>query len=253
MLPTGVRVFRKLFGGGAPQTPEYEAGQQLFQQGMEAASEYRTADAIALYTRSFETSPNPAPLINRAKLYRWRILFEEAIRDLETAMRLDKQQGDQFSIPLGRELRECKMLAQNRFNGKKDLFVADLRSKGFDHVAGRIADSIFQGNGQLLGYHMVNEVDNVKKFENLSDFPSVNTLLNNWMKDQRVIDQALADPSISGDYQDKRDTFESMVCVYDYADMAKLRDTIVRKIWCMLNPPNQRQAIWEYGLRNPTS
>lgn len=243
-------MFRKLFGGGAPKTPEYEAGQQLFQQGMKAASEYRTADAIALYTKSFETSPNPAPLINRAKLYRWRLLFEEAIRDLEVAMRLDKQQGDQFSIPMGRELRECKMLAQNRFNGQKDLFIADLRSKGFDHVAGRIADTIFQGDGQLLGYHMVNEVDNVKKFENMSDFPSVKTLATNWMKDQIVIDQTLANRSMSSEYQEKRNTFEAMVCVYDYEDMSKLRDMIVRKIWCLLNPPSQRQAIWEYSLRN---
>ncbi|MEL1251907.1 hypothetical protein [Aurantiacibacter gilvus] len=243
-------MFRKLFGGGAPQSSTHEAGQHLFQQGMKAASEYRTAEAIALYTRSFETNPNPAPLINRAKLYRWRILFEEAIRDLETAMRLDKQQGDEFAVPLMNELRECKLLAENRFNGKRGLFIEDLRSKGFDHVAGRIADSIFQGNGQLLGYHLVNEVDNVKKFENLSDFPSVKTLLTNWMKDQRVIDQALADPRIRGGYGPKRDIFEAMVCVYDYADMAKLRDTIVRKIWCLLNPPSQMQTIWEASLRD---
>lgn len=246
-------MFRKLFGGGggAPQSPAYEAGQQLFEDGMKAASEYRTAAAIALYTRSYETNPNPAPLINRAKLYRWRLLFGEAIRDLEIAMRLDKQQGDQFAMPLGNELRECKFLAQNLFNGKKDLFVTDLRSKGFDHVAGRIADSIFEGNGQLLGYHLVNEVDNVKKFETLSDFPSVKTLVTNWMRDQRVIDQALADPELNAEYREKRVLFEAMVCVYDYPEMAKLRDTIVRKIWCLLNPPSQRQAIWEVSLRDP--
>ena len=218
---------------------------------MNAASEYRTAAAIALYTKSYETSPNPAPLINRAKLYRWRLLFGEAIRDLEIAMRLDKQQGDQFAIPLGTELRECKFIAQNILNGRKDLFVTDLRSKGFDYVAGRIADTIFEGNGQLLGYHLVNEVDNVKKFETLSDFPSVRTLANNWMKNQRVIDQALADPIATVEYREKRILFESTVCVYDYPEMAKLRDTIVRKIWCLLNPPSQMQALWEVGLRDP--
>ncbi|GAM01850.1 hypothetical protein [Sphingomonas parapaucimobilis] len=246
-------MFRKLFGtGGVPQTPAYEVGQQLFSDGMKAASEYRTAAAIALYTRSFEVNPNPAPLINRAKLYRWRLLFGEAIRDLEIAMRLDKQQGDEFSIPLAKELRECKLIAQNLFNGKKDLFVTDLRSKGFDHVAGRIADSIFDGNGQLLGYHLVNEVDNIKKFETISDFPSVRTLATNWMRDQRMIDQVLANPELSAEYHEKRVLFEAMVCVYDYPEMAKLRDTIVRKIWCLLNPPSQRQAIWEASLRNPT-
>lgn len=235
--------------GGGPQLPADEVGQQLFRQGMKAASEYRTADAIALYTQSFETSPNPSPLINRAKLYRWRMLFDEAIRDLEAAMRLDKQQGDEFSIPLVTELRECKFLAQNRLNGNGEIFIADLRSEGFDRIAGRLADSIFEGNGQLLGYHLVNEVDNVSKFENLSDFPSVKMLLGNWMKDQRVIDQVLSDPIISREYKDKRAIFESIVCIYDYEDMAKIRDTIVRKIWCILNPPSKTQTLWEASLR----
>lgn len=246
-------MFRKLFSGGASQSAAYEVGQQLFEQGMTAASEYRTAAAIELYTKSYETNANPAPLINRAKLYRWRILFEEAIRDLEIAMRLDKQQGDEFSIPLGKELRECKMLARNRFNGQRDLFVTDLRSKGFEYVAGRLADSIFEGDGQLLGYHLVNEVDNVKKFENMADFPSVKLLVDNWMKDQGTIDQVLADQRISAEYEQKRHVFEAMVCVYDYADMAELRDTIVRKIWCLLNPPSQMQPLWEAMLRDPIS
>lgn len=247
----GWTVFRKLFGGGTPKSPEYEAGQQLFQQGMKAANDYRTAEAIALYTKSYETSPNPAPLINRAKLYRWRLLFAESIRDLEIAMQLDKKQGNQFSIPLENELRECKFLAKHRLDGKRDLFVTDLRSKGFDYVAGRIADTVFEGNGQLLGYHMVNEVDNVKKFEHLSDFPAAKTLLANWMTDQGVIDQALANTAIAREYLEKRIIFETMVCVYDYADMAKMRDTLIRMIWCLLNPPSERQALWEFGLRNP--
>ncbi|GAA0569603.1 hypothetical protein GCM10009099_04150 [Caenispirillum bisanense] len=218
---------------------------------MKAASEYRTAEAIALYTKSYETNPNPAPLINRAKLYRWRLLFAEAIRDLESAMQIDKQQGGEFSRVLRSELAECKALAEKRFNGKRDLFIADLREKGFDYVAGRFADVIFKGDGQLAAYHMVNEVDNVKKFENRADFPAVKTLLNNWMKDQGVIDQVLADPELSERYQEKRIMFESMICVYDYPDMAKLRDEIVRIIWCVLNPPSQMQAIWEVSLRDP--
>lgn len=247
-------MFGKLFGGDKSRNSSaHQDGQRLFQEGMNAASEYRTAEAIALYTKSFEVNPNPAPLINRAKLYRWRILFSESIRDLEAAGRLDKQQGNEFSIPIAKELRECRILSQNLSNGKKELFVGDLKAKGFDFVAGRFADSIFGGNGQLLGYHLVNEVDSIKKFENVNDFPSVETLLNNWMKNQNTIDGVLGDPSLSRDYVEKRNIFEAMICVYDYKDMAKLRDVIVRKIWCLLNPPSQMQAIWEFGLRNPTS
>lgn len=244
-------MFRKLFGGGAPKSSAYEAGQKLFQQGMKAASEYRTAEAVALYTKSVEANPNPAPLINRAKLYRYRLLFDEAIRDLELAMRLDKQQGKQFSIPLEKELTECRFLAQHRLSGQRDSFIADLQKKGYDYVAGRIVDSIFDGNGQLLGYHLIDEIDNINKFEDLSEFPAAKTLLVNWIKDHSLIDRVLANPALREEYQDKRTVFEIMICAYDYADMAKLRDTIIRKVWCLLNPPSQFQDFWEASLRNP--
>lgn len=246
-------MFRNLFGGGnTPDRRQYEAGQKLFAEGVNAASYYRTAEAISLYTRSFEANPNPAPLINRAKLYRWRLLFEKAIEDLELAVKIDRQQSNEFSNELGRELRECRLVAENLFNGRKKLFVEDLRDKGFDYVSGRIADSIFKGDGRLLAYHLVNEVDNVKKFEVTDDFPAVKTLLQNWMTDQAVIDQTLENREISNQYQSKRLIFESMVSVYDYPDVAKMRDTLVRKIWCHLNPPSQMQPLWEVSLRNPT-
>jgi len=246
-------MFWKLFGRDTQKSPAHELGQKLFQQGVTAASEYRTAEAIALYTKSFETSSNPAPLINRAKLYRFRLLFPEAIRDLEMAARLDKRQGNEFSIPLEKELKECRFLAQHRLGDKRELFISDLREKGYDYVTGRILDTVFEGDGQLLGYHMINEVDNVKKFENVSHFPAVMSLAANWMKDQNMIDQALADQEICEEYQDKLTIFETMIGVYDYEDMAKLRDTMVRKIWCLLNPSSLIQAPWEVSLRNPVS
>ena len=216
---------------------------------MIAATEYRTDDALELYTKSFEANPNPAPLINRAKLYRWRLLFDKAIADLELAMRLDKQQGDEFSMDLVRELRECKAISQNRINGKKLGFQADLTDKGFDYVSSRIADVVFKGNGQQMAYHLVYEMDNVQKFERRSDFPSADSLLKNWMKSQDTMDGILSDPALSQEYIDTRMLFEAMVCVYEYSDMAKMRDTIIQKIWCKLNPPSQRQAIWEAVLR----
>jgi tetratricopeptide (TPR) repeat protein len=244
-------LFKKWFGLGGNGPSNHETGKDLFQRGMAAAIKYRTSEAVTLYTKSYEAAPNPAPLINRAKIYRWRLMFDDSIKDLETATNLDKKQGNQFAVPLSRELRECRLLAQNLYNGKRSLFIADLKDKGFEHVAGRIVDTIFEGNGKLLGCHMVNEVDTVKKFENIADFPSIDTLVNNWMQDQDIIDQNLSDQSLALEYQPKRLIFESMVCVYSYKDMAKLRDTIVRMIWCKLTPPSQRQAFWEAGLRLP--
>lgn len=230
-------MFGKLFGG-ASKSPAYQAGQALFQRGMEAAKQYRTAEAIRLYTNSFEMNPNPAPLINRAKLYRWRLLFAESIRDLEMARRLDKQQADEFSIPISIELEECKLLAQNRFNGTRELFIIDLKSKGFDYVAGRLADTTFKGEGFLLGYHVMNEVDNVKKFENISDFPSVKRLLENELRDHSVIEKVLCEPDGQKAFEATDRLFQMMICVYDYPDMAKLRDLIVQKIWTCMNSPH---------------
>lgn len=227
-------MFRKLFGV-APKSTAYLAGQALFQQGMEAASQYLTAEAIELYTESFAREPNPAPLINRAKLYRWRLLFAESIRDLELAQRLDKQQGNQFGADVTRELTECKFLAQNIFNGKRNLFREDLRAKGFDYVAERLADTIFKGEGSLLGYHLINEVDNVRKFENVADFPSVKHLLDNDLRDPRIIDGILSDHEAQRAFEDSGMLFQMMLCVYDYPDMAKLRDTMVHKISNLMN------------------
>lgn len=230
-------MFGKLFGGGA-KASAYQAGQELFQRGMEAASQYRTAEAIRLYSSSFEANPNPASLINRAKLYRWRLLFAEAIRDLELAQRLDKQQGNEFSIPIGIELEECRFLAQNRLNGQRDLFVADLKDKGFDYVAERLADTIFKGEGFLLGYHVMNEVDNVKKFENIADFPFVKTLIENDLRNHSIIDKILAERDGQEAFEASGKLFQMMLCVYDYPDMAKLRDLMVQKIWTLMNSPH---------------
>lgn len=242
-------MFRKIFG--APHTPAHQVGSQLFKEGMNAAIEFRTAEAIALYTKSFEANPNPAPLINRSKLYRWRILYKDAIEDLEYASILDQQHANQFSREIEKELSECKFVAQNLFNGEVNLFREDLEENGFDYVAGRITDVVFEGNGKLMAYHLVNEIDNIKKFEDRSDFIYSDLLINNWIKDQSAIDQVLKSSGVRSVYIDKRRVFESMVCVHEYANMAKLRDTIVRKIWCLLTPPSELQPVWEASLRNP--
>jgi tetratricopeptide (TPR) repeat protein len=227
-------MFKKLFGGTA-QGSNYQAGKDLFERGMKAALEYRTAEAIELYSKSFELSPNPSPLINRAKLYRWRLLFEQSIRDLEMAKRLDEQQGDQFARSIGKELDECRFLAQNRLSGNRDLFVTDLRKKGFDYVAGRLADTIFEGQGSLLGYHVLNELDNLSKFENLADFPSARHLLQSGTVTPAMINSVIADLNAQRAFDPKGQLFQMMICVYDYPDMSKLRDLLVKKIWELMN------------------
>lgn len=227
-------MFDKLFGG-ARKSPGYLAGQDLFQKGMAAAQQYRTAEAVRLYTASFEAEPNPAPLINRAKLYRWRLLFGEAIRDLELAQRLDREQSNEFGAAIEDELSDCRVLATSLFNGKRELFVADLRENGFDYVAGRLADTLFRGEGRLLAYHVMNEIDNVEKFEDIADFPAIARIRAQHLQDDQVINAVLENRDIQRAFEESGTLFQMMLCVYDYPDMARLRDLMVEKIWNLLN------------------
>lgn len=231
-MALGLKLFRKLFGGGdTPAPPSFHEGQRLFERGMEAATNYRTAEAISLYTKSFEANPNPAPLINRAKLYRWRLLFAGAIRDLELAQQIDEKQGDEFGNEIERELRECRLLAANMFNGTRDALVSDLQKNGHDFAAGRLIDVIFKNRVDFWAYHLMNEVDNVQKFENLAEFPIVERLLETFFTDASSIDDVLSDPVATAAFFDASFMFQGMICVYEYQDMVKLRCLILEKLF----------------------
>lgn len=82
-----------LFSGAG----SYAEGQRLFEQGMKAATDFRSNEAIDYYTRSIEARANPSPFINRANLLMKRIRYREALSDLIEAKRLDDQQGREFT------------------------------------------------------------------------------------------------------------------------------------------------------------
>ena len=77
----------------------------------------------------------------------------------------------------------------------------------------------------------MNEVDNVKKFENIPDFPSVKHLLESDLRDHSVIEKVLSEPLGQKAFEASGTLFQMMICVYDYPDMAKLRDLMVQKMW----------------------
>lgn len=52
---------------------------------------------------------------------------------------------------------------------------------------------IFKGEGFLFGYYVMNEVDNVKKFENIVDFLFVKILIENDLWDYSIIDKILVE------------------------------------------------------------
>ena len=77
----------------------------------------------------------------------------------------------------------------------------------------------------------MNEVDNVKKFQRITDFPSVKHLLESDLRDHSVIEKVLREPDGQKAFEATDRLFQMLICVYDYPDMAKLRDLMVQKMW----------------------
>lgn len=222
------RFFKK---GAGRQSSDKMAGQALFEAGMKAALQYKTYEAIDLYTRSFEANPNPSPLINRAKLYEWQIRFDKAIDDLEKALELDRRQGDEFGRTIQAKLKYCKSISYNRFNGYREKAINDLRRRGedgYDEVSERLIDVIFKGNLPFKLFHVMNEIDSILKFERLEDFPEVEMIAP--MIPKADIEMALSDKSANEAFKETDSLFKAMICPYDYGDMTKLRCRIIYNI-----------------------
>lgn len=227
-------MFSRLFNSMGGQTQDNrQAGRELFEAGMRAAKNYKTRDAIDLYTRSFAASPNPAPLINRSKLYMWQIRYDKAIEDLEQAATLDTAQGDEFGVTIATELKKYRVIAAGRFNGIREKMIADLRRRGefaHDEVAERLIDVIFKGSMPLKMFHVLNEIDSVRKFETLEDFPEIEMIAP--MIPAEKVEAAVNDRQAVGGFEATDNLFRSMLCVYDHEDMTKLRCRIVYNICC---------------------
>jgi hypothetical protein len=68
----------------AAQTPDPKRAAELKAQADAAMDAHHYDDAIAGYTRAYETDPNPAFLYNRGKAHEARGEYPQAVEDLET-------------------------------------------------------------------------------------------------------------------------------------------------------------------------
>lgn len=211
---------------------------RLFEQGMRAASAFRTEEAISFYTRSIAASPNPSPYINRANLLMKRIRCRDALNDLREAKRLDDRQGRQFTAVLVKEIAWAAMLAGNWENGAREKLIRDLRSSDVETVAERILCASFgidrEGwqwgsfDRSLIEYHLFNDLDDIIKFDTPSSYPEAQRMIRAY--GATFIDRKVSrypDQTAYGDAQAKLHNF---LCSYDLADMVRLRRTMHRDI-----------------------
>lgn len=173
-------MFKSLFGG---RDEKREDGERLFYEGMAAASRYDCDQAIALYSKSIEMSANPAPYINRAKIFTWRQRYLEALADLQKAQNLDAAQGREFAPEIETEISKVKPLCHHYLSGNREMVIELLKSNMDDSysmadvVKGiwREALSSISKSHQyncLTRFHFFNELDNIKKFSGFNLYPT---------------------------------------------------------------------------------
>lgn len=213
-------------------------GERLFKLGMEAAVAFRSNEAIDLYTRSIAAWPNPSPYMNRANLLMKRVRCREALLDLREAKRIDDREGRQFGAPLSRDIARASMLSVNYENGLREKLVADLKVTGRDKVAERIicvSFDIHQAQWDwnsfdrtLLEYHLFNDLDDIRKFDDLSLYPEAEELLS--LYDGRFVDMKVARPPAGDAYEDAQAKMHNFLCTYDMPDMLQLRRYMLYRI-----------------------
>jgi len=222
----------------APTSTGRAEGERLFKLGMEAAVAFRSNEAIDLYTRSIAAWPNPSPYMNRANLLMKRVRCREALLDLLEAKRIDDREGREFGATLSREIQWASVLASNYENGTREKLVADLKVTGRDRVAKRIicvSFDIHQAQWDwnsfdrtLLEYHLFNDLDDIRKFDDLALYPEARELLD--LYDGEFIDMKVA-RSPSGDaYADAQAKMHNFLCSYDMPDMLQLRRYMLYRI-----------------------
>ncbi|MBS1832376.1 MAG: hypothetical protein JST65_06680 [Acidobacteria bacterium] len=214
----------------------------MFELAMQAAVQFRSNEAIDLYTRSITACPNPSPYMNRANLLMKRIRCREALQDLLEAKRLDDRQGRQFGNELSREIGWARTLSSNYDNGTREKLIKDLRASDRDTVAERIICASFgidklqweynSFDRELIEYHLFNDVDDIAKFDDVRSYPEAAELTRAY--DPRFIEQKVARCPDQRAYQDAQAKMHNFLCSYDLTDMIQLRRYMIYRIHAKL-------------------
>lgn len=239
-------MFGKFFGQSADDEAR-KAGKILFQEGMRLALAYDTEGAIDCYTRSFALSPNPSPLINRANLLSKRLRYAEALRDLLEAKRLDDLGGREFTRTLEEEISTTEIITGNYRNGMREQLLSEFDPDRISYVSGRIISASFNIENWskgifdrgMLEFHFFNDLDNIIKFDDVTDYPNVAAILDSY--DADFIDYKISLCPNFTSYSIYEGTLHGMLCIYDVEIMKSLRNT-------MLSGLHQRLLYKDYGM-----
>lgn len=210
---------------------EFNEGQRLFVDGMAHATRFESDKAIELYTKSIEINPNPAPYLNRANLLSKRLRHYEALTDLLEAKRLDAKR--EFRVVLDREIATETIYTSNYRNDTRAKLLQDLESGDIGGIARKVFASSFRvsreglwhGSRPILEYHFFNDLDNIIKFETISEIPEAEEYLELYGQD--YIDHKIETCPDDNAYFAADATVRSFLCCYPVKEARYIRRRIL--------------------------
>lgn len=230
---------------------EYKEAKRLYELGMEAALRFESSKALEYYSMSIKLNPNPAPYINRANILSKRMRHKEALSDLLEAQRLDSVQAGEFNSVISKEIAQEKLFTANYENGTREKLLTDLKQNDASYVALRILCvafgikesqwSIGAFNRELLEFHFFNELDNVRKFDEISSYPEIEEYLH--IYEPKFIELKIENCPDPNGYKNAETIMHTFLCSYDERDMVHLRRS-------MLYHLHEHLLLIDYGLES---
>ncbi|WP_456387633.1 hypothetical protein [Profundibacter sp.] len=231
-------MFSKLFNNRRPVQPEgFDEGKRLFELGVAAAHQGNFNEAFDLYSLSIDVCPNPVPYLNRARILIKKIRYQEALNDLLKARSVDKAQSREFLPEIDAEIESVQFFTESYRNGTREKLLKDFEQQSDTrYIARRIFCSSFKVdhegyrpyNSPLVEYHFFNELDNIKRFEIVSDYPEVEEFLQ--MYPYEFIKKKIEGPVDTEAYAFAEAIFHQFLCSYGEKEMRYLRREIIYDI-----------------------
>lgn len=248
-------MFKKFFSkkNVSSKPVSYAEGKELFDLGVEAANKGNFKLALEYYSKSIEVCDNPAAYLNRARILFKKIRYNEGLNDLQKAKHFDSVQANEFSDQIAREINAAQFYTENYRNGVRDRLLTDYEAQNDIRFIGRrifcvsfkvqhTGSEHSTYNSPLVEYHFFNELDNVRMFENIKNYPEVEEFLQAYPND--FIQKKLEAPTDHEAYEQAEKILHSFLCSYEEKEMRYIRRSIIYDIHSNLMDK-------EYGVLRP--
>ena len=172
-----------------------------------------------------------------------RIRYREAMGDLLKAKLLDVAQGRQFLDEIEVDLAKAQHVSFGYENGIRESLIGDFEAgTDVDQIAKKILLVSFDcpraewgwvtHSEPLFEWHFFNELDNVRLFEDVDEYPEAKELLRLYPLDfiefklDQYIDQAA--------YRNAETKLHMFLCCYDEPQMCQVRRTMLYRLHASL-------------------